>query len=171
MEGLILRAPSPPDITLCNAFYTAPATLIDLGDCISAEYQMPSGDEPLQYNFMSSGSGDLDLAFPLLYQYGMHQNNQTAPATQIPNSLSQIGTCAIRIDAVDPESHGQDVTAQYHIAPDVFRGMAGWVIQQCVQNTHNGGFTTWNISKVIDNLASIPYVDEWDPEGPGSWRK
>ena len=74
MEGLILRAPSPPDITLSNAFYNSPPTLIRLDDCISAEYQMPSGDEPLQYNFMSSGSGDLDLEFPLLYLYGMHQD-------------------------------------------------------------------------------------------------
>ena len=49
--------------------------------------------------------------------------------------------------------------------------MAGWVIQQCIHDWHTGGFITLNISKAIDNLASIPDVEEWDPEGPGSWRE
>ena len=75
MEGHILRAPSPPDFTLCNAFYnSAPTSLIDLGDCIAAEHQMPVGDEPVQYNFVNSGSGDLDLMFPLIYKNGMHHD-------------------------------------------------------------------------------------------------
>lgn len=43
----------------------------------------------------------------------------------------------------------------FGIAPDRFREMAGWIINECVGGTPStGGFITWNISNTINYLTS-----------------
>lgn len=71
------------------------------------------------------------------------------------------GTCQIIIDVVDPTDAG------YDIVPNEFRGMAGWVIQQCVESAPLvGGFVTRNISNVI-NYLRLPTATL----RPDTWRK
>ena len=50
-----------------------------------------------------------------------------------------------------PMPPAEDTT--FEIAPDTFRGMAGWVIRNCVEGfSPLGGFITKNISNVVDYL-------------------
>lgn len=68
-----------------------------------------------------------------------------------------LGTCEIKIDLVHPRFL-EDETA-HMIAPDEFRGMAGWLIQNCVQGAPSvGGLVTKNISRAI-NYLSTPNVN------------
>ena len=55
---------------------------------------------------------------------------------------------------------GQAGSLDFNITPDVFRRMAGWFMQHCVQHAHNGGFITRNLSNVIAHLASVPNPDD-----------
>ena len=65
------------------------------------------------------------------------------------------GNCEISVEVTDPGDAGRHVDAWADIAPDDLRGMAGWVIRQCVQGVPPvGGFVTKNISDAIDYLQS-----------------
>ena len=87
------------------------------------------------------------------------------------NILTSVtGTCEIAVEIVDPFASDRPGLAWVEVAPDVFRGMAGWVIRQCVQNIPPiGGFVTKNISSAINYLqsptASLVY-GEWRASSP-----
>lgn len=68
---------------------------------------------------------------------------------------------------VDPYSADRpDIDAWFDIAPDTFRAMAGWVIEQCVQAVPSiGGFVTKNISDAINYLRLPTATLEY-----GHWR-
>lgn len=65
------------------------------------------------------------------------------------------GTCEIAVEVVDRnDDERPDAESWFDIAPDEFRGMAGWVMRQCVQGVPSvGGFVTRNISEAINYLS------------------
>ena len=60
----------------------------------------------------------------------------------------------------------------FDIAADVFRGMAGWVVRQCVRaGTPIGGFVTKCISSAINHLQLLTTTlvyGQWRAFGPYS---
>lgn len=72
------------------------------------------------------------------------------------------------MEVVDPEDDERpDAESWFDIAPDNFRGMAGWVIRQCLQAEPSvGGFVTKNISEAIDYLQQPQATLQY-----GRWRE
>lgn len=64
------------------------------------------------------------------------------------------GSCYINTESENHIPAGlYGLQLYYDIAPDEFREMALWVIEQCVQgNPSTGGFVTKNLSNMIDYL-------------------
>ena len=76
------------------------------------------------------------------------------------------GTCEISVEIVDPYAPDRPGLAWVDAAPDTFRGMAGWVVRQCVQGVPSiGGFVTINISNAINYLHLPTATLEY-----GHWR-
>ena len=81
MADLILRAPSPPDFTLCDAFYNT-SSPINLADCIIAGRQIPSGNEPIHYDFARNVETHLDVEYPVVYPHRRYQDTLNGSSYQ-----------------------------------------------------------------------------------------
>ena len=71
------------------------------------------------------------------------------------------GSCLIKVEVA-----GSIGILSYSIAPEKVRGMAGWVIDQCVrQGNGMGGFVTESLARVADSMAQIERQNLINPEG------
>ena len=138
--------PVPPDFILCDLAYGSQLTNID---CIGAKERMPAGENVVVYSL------------PLSVQYG-----QSDPSIRFGDSNSDPETCHISVEAAGPHP----LYAPWMARPDVVRGMAGYVIQQCVQspgtaqNAGRGGFMVVGFN-ALSNYVLNPHTN-YIPSGP-----
>ena len=155
--------PTPPDFHFCNPFYAlnlAGPVHISYSDCEQAELMMPRGVAPIRYYELFNEAGLQDLTLPLVYTHGQLLRAFGALAV-LTYSLPLPGTCQISITQVDPKVGQRGDDGWFDVVPDQFREMAGWVIEQCMNDLRpdggrdsSGGFVTRNISNAIDYLRS-----------------
>ena len=99
-------------------------TTLQYSDCVMAVDSMPSGETMFIYHILDRQSSDL------------------------PYSIAH-GTCMISIDVAGPV-----LPTEMYFSPNEIRGMASWVIQQCVSaRAGMGGFITKDLNNMLSYLA------------------
>ncbi|KAL9116589.1 MAG: hypothetical protein Q9187_006886 [Circinaria calcarea] len=128
--------PTYPDFHLCNPYY---GHNLDTIDCGLAELRLPQGATPREYRVRGDSAAINPWVFP---------------------SQVVFGTCTVTVELADAEDSSDTVW----ISPDFIRGMANWVLEQCVRKPGRlGGFVTGNLANYRDLLLAQYLVN------PTSW--
>ena len=132
-------APVPPDFHLCSEAY---GTHLSLAACRVAASSLPGGSTPVSFSLTTEGH---PVSFPISVDYGWLYL-QTRQSYGI-NSYS--GDCHISVEAAGPARPSSII-----IAPNSIRAMAGWLIEQCVENQSGlGGFVTIGFNHILDYVV------------------
>ena len=65
--------------------------------------------------------------------------------------ISTIDNCLISVEVAGPSRPVQSI----NIVPDQLRGMASWVLQQCVNNGRLAGFVTYRFSNMLNYISGL----------------
>ena len=115
------------------------------------------GDSPLPYIIQRGAPGPQRL--PLTTTFGEYTLSLSIPRLSYDCGA---GNCKIWVEVAGPA-----IPRIYQVVPDEIRGMAGWVLAQCVGGSGegHGGFATKDISKLT------AYITEPDTKLGGNYRK
>ena len=140
--GLVI--PLRPDSYQCSGSY---GSQLDTLDCIEAASRFPTGATAQLYSI----------------------DNTRLAGYQPYNIPSQVmrGDCLVKLDIIgDEETRGR-----VSIVPDVVRGLAAFVIAQCVTGAGVGGYATDGLANMIQYILSpqeYPYAAAMAPPFPAN---
>ena len=152
---LPIQTPATPNAHRCSDDY---GKGLSLTQCYGAGAQFPTGSQPMPYEVNGK---DSPYVIPFVGQQGL--SLKSANTSKGFNGLNNlIGNCMITLEQAGPSPNPGPIM----ISPDDVRGMAGYVVQQCVADGGGvGGFVTASFENMID------YILNPDTDINGPYRK
>ena len=128
--------PIPPDFAICSPFY---GTHLVLSTCTRAAGKLPTGSTPVNYGRLIHGQSRQ-----------ANSGNYNLPIRVVEEDLW--GDCQVIVQ--NSNLFDRFLIGHQLIAPDLFRSMASWIIDQCVAPNGWGGFGTVSLQRFIDWVAN-----------------